>query len=58
VVSIQRSTSRSHLTEHNNTGFSTKLKATPEFLIQTIYKPVLCITPEDGHEPCPKHLEW
>jgi len=19
---------------------------------------VLCITPEDGHEPCPKHVEW
>jgi len=18
----------------------------------------LCITPEDGHEPCPKHVEW
>jgi len=19
---------------------------------------VLCITPEDGYEPCPKHVEW
>jgi len=19
---------------------------------------VLCITPEDGHEPCLKHVEW
>jgi len=19
---------------------------------------VLCITPEDGQEPCPKHVEW
>jgi len=19
---------------------------------------VLCITPEDGHELCPKHVEW
>jgi len=18
----------------------------------------LCITPEDGHEPCPKEVEW
>jgi len=18
----------------------------------------LCTTPEDGHEPCPKHVEW
>jgi len=18
----------------------------------------LCITPEDGHKPCPKHVEW
>jgi len=18
----------------------------------------LCITPEDGQEPCPKHVEW
>jgi len=19
---------------------------------------VVCITPEDGHEACPKHVEW
>jgi len=38
VVSIQRNTSRRLLTLHNNTGSSTKRKANPEFLIQTIYK--------------------
>ena len=38
MVSIQRNTSRRLLTLHNNTGSSTKRKANPEFLIQTIYK--------------------